>query len=375
MFCPNCGQQTEQEAKFCSQCGGRLPVAAGTVTTQQTVQLPRAASITLYAGFWKRLAALILDWLITLIPGSLIAAMLAGLMVMGFGSGVLGFAEIRVLLGPIGFLLWWLYFAYMESSEKQATYGKRIMGIKVVDLQGNRITFRRASGRVFAKIVSGITLAVGYLMAAFTKRKQALHDMMASCLVVNKAITSAQIQQTGPITRMSTAAVVALVIVGSVVPIAGIVAAIAIPAYHDHAVRAGLAEVGVTTSHRGQIPAVPWNQIADSPKYQTLPPETQEGIRLQYFDDVIAPHIPQEGMAQARKGFDEYSTGRSKLPQETEIQKIENAHPGWQQTVRTQDFSNWKSRQPPSVLRLGASESAQDAILMLDLYKRDHGLK
>ena len=78
------------------------------------------------------------------------------------------------------------YWAAFESSKWQASPGKMALGIKVTDLNGNRISFARASGRYFAKILSGLTLLVGYFMAAFTARKQALHDIIAGCLVVNK---------------------------------------------------------------------------------------------------------------------------------------------------------------------------------------------
>jgi uncharacterized RDD family membrane protein YckC len=81
----------------------------------------------------------------------------------------------------------WLYFAYLESGEKQATWGKQILGLYVTDLAGNRISFGRASGRFFAKIITGlIPLFLGFIMAGFTERKQALHDMIASCLVLRR---------------------------------------------------------------------------------------------------------------------------------------------------------------------------------------------
>jgi uncharacterized RDD family membrane protein YckC len=80
----------------------------------------------------------------------------------------------------------WLYYALMESSVNQATLGKMALGIKVTDLDGNRISFGRATGRYFGKIVSGMILYIGFIMAGFTEKKQALHDIMASCLVVNK---------------------------------------------------------------------------------------------------------------------------------------------------------------------------------------------
>jgi len=81
----------------------------------------------------------------------------------------------------------WLYYAGMESSVYQGTLGKMALGLMVTDLEGRRITFGRASGRYFAKIISGlIPLGIGYAMAGFTEKKQALHDMIASCLVLRK---------------------------------------------------------------------------------------------------------------------------------------------------------------------------------------------
>ena len=77
----------------------------------------------------------------------------------------------------------WLYEAFMLSSSYQATLGKMIFGMKVTDLQGNRISFARATGRHFAKIVSGMILLIGFIMVGLTERKQGLHDLLAGTLV------------------------------------------------------------------------------------------------------------------------------------------------------------------------------------------------
>jgi len=83
--------------------------------------------------------------------------------------------------------LQWLYFAAMESSDRQATFGKGAMSLQVTDLTGRRLTFGHATGRFFAKIISGlIPLGIGYIMAGFTEKKQALHDMIAGSLVLRK---------------------------------------------------------------------------------------------------------------------------------------------------------------------------------------------
>lgn len=120
-----------------------------------------------YANFGKRLLAFLIDGAI-----------------LWFGGFMLYF-----IIGYYGYTVsWlggWLYFALMESSEKQATLGKMALGLTVTDLSGQRITFGRATGRYFGKFVSSMILCIGYLMAAFTERCQALHDMMAGTLVLD----------------------------------------------------------------------------------------------------------------------------------------------------------------------------------------------
>jgi uncharacterized RDD family membrane protein YckC len=111
-------------------------------------------------------------------------------------GGVVGFAGVMsgasrsgipFLGGVVGFVIGiagtWLYEAFMLSSTRQATLGKMIFGMKVTDLSGNRLSFAHATGRYFAKWLSAFTLLIGYIMAGFTERKQALHDMVAGTLV------------------------------------------------------------------------------------------------------------------------------------------------------------------------------------------------
>lgn len=144
---------------------------------------PVAAAVT-YAGFWKRLAAMILDGIILSVVSLPIVGIALGPAIVS-RNAALGVVGI-VFLIMASFLLEWLYFALMECSTKQATLGKMALGIKVTDTAGNRISFGRATGRHFGKIVSGLILDAGFIMAAFTAKKQALHDIMADCLVVNK---------------------------------------------------------------------------------------------------------------------------------------------------------------------------------------------
>lgn len=125
-----------------------------------------------YAGFWLRFLALIIDSLIFLLAGIILAFLVE---VMGGSPKGL---DIPFLLAS------WLYYAIMESSSKQGTIGKIVLGISVTDLEGNRISFARATGRYSAKMISSLLLSIGYIVAAFTSRKQALHDIIASTLVV-----------------------------------------------------------------------------------------------------------------------------------------------------------------------------------------------
>jgi uncharacterized RDD family membrane protein YckC len=100
-------------------------------------------------------------------------------------AAIAAFVSSIALLVGVTTLGSWLYYAYFESSDWQSTIGKRVMSLVVTDLNGNRISFARASGRFFAKIISGlIPLGIGYILAGVTEKKQALHDMIASCLVL-----------------------------------------------------------------------------------------------------------------------------------------------------------------------------------------------
>jgi uncharacterized RDD family membrane protein YckC len=85
----------------------------------------------------------------------------------------------------IGIVVNWLYEALMTSSSKQATVGKMVFGLVVTDTQGARLSFLHATGRHFAKFLSTLTLLIGYVMAAFTERKQALHDFVAGTYVLH----------------------------------------------------------------------------------------------------------------------------------------------------------------------------------------------
>ncbi len=165
---------------------------------ESTPVITAAPTPLVYAGFWKRFAAYLIDSIVIGIVAMII--LLPFFIMMGFGivmsatsddaeqviPAVIGAIVGYLMLGLLAAIGQWLYFALMESSKHQGTLGKMALGIRVTDLAGNRITFGRATGRYFAKIISGLTMGVGYVLAAFTEKKQALHDMIAGCLVVDR---------------------------------------------------------------------------------------------------------------------------------------------------------------------------------------------
>lgn len=139
-----------------------------------------------YAGFWRRFAAWVIDNII-IFTGSFVIGFIIGFiseMTLPNLDKVTKNSIIYTLGIIVGFVAPWLYYALMESSSKQATFGKIALKIKVTDLKGNRISFGKATARYWSKLLSGFILCIGYFMAGWTQRKQALHDIIAGCLVV-----------------------------------------------------------------------------------------------------------------------------------------------------------------------------------------------
>jgi uncharacterized RDD family membrane protein YckC len=168
---------------------------------------PAQAGTSAYAGFWLRFVASIIDGLVLAIPfGIVMVMMFVSIMPTLMhtaqsnpqdSSAVFG---LLMALAPriffailIIIIAGWLYWGLMESSAWQATLGKKALGLYVTDLQGNRVTFGRASGRYFSGRgvgsipiggIFGLYYMIDCIVAGFTERKQALHDMIAGCLVL-----------------------------------------------------------------------------------------------------------------------------------------------------------------------------------------------
>ena len=135
-----------------------------------------------YASIGKRFLAAFIDGIILSIVGTIVNVIIAA--VLG-GSGDAAVA-VQAAGSLVGLLIGWAYFAIQESSPKQATIGKQAMGLLVTDMEGQPISFVKASIRHFSKILSALILFIGYIMAFFTEKKQALHDIIAGTLVLQK---------------------------------------------------------------------------------------------------------------------------------------------------------------------------------------------
>ena len=176
------------EASRCDECGmefredelirfGQALVCAGCkpIYVQRLREGVTVAGEMVYAGFWIRVGAKIIDGLI--------------LGAAGFGLGFLGSLIIRhtlagaVLQNTLYWLLGIAYGTYFLGAHS-ATPGKMACGLKVVRPDGQKITYGRACGRSFAEFVSSIILGIGYLMAGFDEEKRALHDRICDTRVI-----------------------------------------------------------------------------------------------------------------------------------------------------------------------------------------------
>ncbi len=200
-FCQHCGQPIPANARFCQHCGQTQPAAASApdapVAVAPSAPPPSysygAPAVAMrYGGFWVRFVAFIIDCIVV----GLVTApfrflfFAAGMNHRGFEdfdpSHMAMAASIIAANATLSLAATLIYEAGMVSSSKQATLGKMVFRMKVTDLNGQRLSFLHAVGRYFAKWVSSITLCIGYIMVAFTERKQGLHDMIAGTLVVQE---------------------------------------------------------------------------------------------------------------------------------------------------------------------------------------------
>jgi uncharacterized RDD family membrane protein YckC len=202
IFCSKCGAQNSAMAQSCQNCG--LTLSSNLVQTQAAAPARAYAAAppvayappSIYGGFWIRLLAHLIDHVIL----GAVAAPLFFVMVLPAIGRIVREAQqnqeppspelIITIVGSVfvyialAFVGQWLYEALLTSSSWQATIGKRVLRLKVVDEAGNRISFGRATGRFFAKILSSMFFCIGFIMIGFTERKTGLHDMLAGTRVL-----------------------------------------------------------------------------------------------------------------------------------------------------------------------------------------------
>lgn len=210
MYCSKCGSTIADTVTVCPVCG--QPQGAGIPLPPPPLLQPagpayvtpdwQPAPVVAYAGFWLRVVANLLDGFILAVPVGIVIVIL--ILSSGLGTFMRNFPNppdppdpseafgVALAIGIGVFILLaivgnWLYYACFESSTWQATPGKKVLNIAVTDMTGARITFGRASGRFFAKFITRlIPLGIGFILAGITERKQALHDMIASTLVLRR---------------------------------------------------------------------------------------------------------------------------------------------------------------------------------------------
>jgi uncharacterized RDD family membrane protein YckC len=202
MICLTCGTESGDAVRFCTRCGSQLAVTPVNYPPPPSIPwapppgmynyLPQV-SAPRYANFFARFFALLIDEVlacafagavygVVAVFGYLLAAI--GIMARsggGFVSGLL-FWIIGI---PLALLAYILYFVKLETSANQATFGKRMLGLRITNMTGGTITAGQSLGRLLVKsLISDFFLCIGFFMAAFTERKQALHDLAASTLVI-----------------------------------------------------------------------------------------------------------------------------------------------------------------------------------------------
>jgi len=190
LFCSQCGTQNTPGAVFCQRCGAGLQ-ARIEFTSSTTPGAVYAAPAVGYGGFWIRFVAIVIDAIIIGIATFPVVALLTALGLVHRPTiihgqpdetDILALAAFAGSIRIVGAAINWLYEALLTSSVWQGTVGKKLLSLKVIDEAGNRISFARATGRHFAKYLSYF-LFIGFIMAAFTDRKRALHDFIAGTYV------------------------------------------------------------------------------------------------------------------------------------------------------------------------------------------------
>lgn len=171
-LCPACSLLSVRSAERCD-CGYNFSTGASGATAGTDAGAR-------YSSLWRRFCAAFLDNVVL----GLVWVPVIVLAVPDVPNPQP--ADLPGWFTPLFLASWWLYYALQESSRHQATIGKRAFGLLVAGADGSKLSFAVATGRCFAKVLSNMTFGLGYLMAVFTKRQQALHDLLAGTVVTRR---------------------------------------------------------------------------------------------------------------------------------------------------------------------------------------------
>lgn len=157
------------------------PYLCGVADATRTFDSPAGAPVRL-AGFCRRFAAFAVDWMICGVALVPVVLVISASMDLARSSD----NSTGLVIDMVALFAMWLYFASMESSRFQGTVGKLALGIKVTNLDGERMSFDLATTRFFGKFMTAAICGIGFITIAFNRRKQGPHDMFAKCLVVHR---------------------------------------------------------------------------------------------------------------------------------------------------------------------------------------------
>ncbi|MCM2312646.1 MAG: RDD family protein [Steroidobacteraceae bacterium] len=191
--CGRCGALVSADDICCSACGARIRADAP-AETQVTETAGLVWSGPVYAGLWKRAAAVVIDTVLLYVVMFVIGGLLGVFMTFSNAPA----PQAALVAAILGVLVGAVYEIAFHASPFQATVGKAALRIKVTDLQGMRLSVARSAGRYLAKFLNGWTLGVGLVMAGFTRRRQALHDKLAGTLVVREKAVPAVVAAAEP---------------------------------------------------------------------------------------------------------------------------------------------------------------------------------
>lgn len=177
MYCSNCGQKLNKDDKFCPNCGERINIKENSsLAKSMRDKKKKVSDHSNYAGFWIRFMAYFVDMAI------LSLMIFALFFLIGYFLGDI--YNLKTFSLILGYIITLLYFGLMQSSTTKATLGKMLFGLQVTSEDSKQISPGQATARFFSRILSAVIFLIGYIMIAFTSKKQGLHDKIANTVVV-----------------------------------------------------------------------------------------------------------------------------------------------------------------------------------------------